>query len=124
MANPTVPPVVPQLPDHRIKDLASFQHATKDPRQIAGLYFYQLLDCLVDLAYKVSADFRKRPQAYIDLGQPSIAPTLAALNAQYGSQINFLATNQRYEIYLPIFGAWDGGTSSQGDSFARLRDAL
>ena len=112
------------IPNHRIKDLKSFEEATKQPRQIAGLYFYQLLDCLVELAYQVSTDFRKRPQVYQDLGQPSMAPILAALNAQYGTEINFLSVGQRNEIYLPIFGGLDGGTASQGESFSRLRDAL
>jgi hypothetical protein len=69
MADPTVSAAGSRLSDYRIKNLQSFQDATKEPRQIAGLYFYQLLDCLVDLAYKISADLRKRPQLYRVLGQ-------------------------------------------------------
>ena len=45
--------------DHRIKDLRSFEEATEEPRQIAGLYFYQILDCLVDLAFKSRSTFVK-----------------------------------------------------------------
>jgi hypothetical protein len=112
------------IPDHRIKDLTSFQETTREPRQIAGLYFYQILDCLVDLAYKVTIDFRKRPQLYKNLGNPSIAPTLAALNAKYGTEVNFLSRNERNEIYLPVFGSWDGSSSNQSDSFPRLRNDL
>ena len=57
------------IPNHRITDLTSFEEVTEEPRQIAGLYFYQALDCLIDLAYFVSTDFRSRPQLYRSLGQ-------------------------------------------------------
>ncbi|SRR6266567_2162263 len=113
-----------RLTNYRITNLQSFEDATSEPRQIAGLYFYQLLDCLVDLAYKVSVDFRKRPHQYQDLGDPSIPQRLAELNAKYGTEINFLAGGQRNEIYLPIFGSWDGSSASESDSFPHLRDEL
>jgi hypothetical protein len=111
------------LHDYRITSLETFKKATKDQRQIAGLYFYQILDCLIDVAYMVSADFRKRPQHYVDL-DPPIAPILAKLNAQYGTEINVLAKSQRNEIYLPIFGSWGGSSSNESDSFPDLRDDL
>lgn len=110
------------IEDYKITNLLSFQHVTDEPREIAGLYFYQILDCLVDLAYQVSADFRKRPQLYRDLG--GIAPILAGLNAKYGTEVNFLSANERAEVYLPIFGSWDGSSSNSSDSFPRLRDDL
>jgi hypothetical protein len=113
------------IPNFSITDLKTFQEVTEDPRQIAALYFYQLLDCLVDMAYKVSADFRKRPQLYRDLGgTPPIAPVLAELNAKYGTEVNFLSGNERGDVYLPIFGGWDGSSSNPSDSFPRLRDGL
>jgi hypothetical protein len=110
--------------DRRITDLRSFQEVTEEPRQIAGLYFYQVLDCLVDLAYKVSCDFRKRPQLYRDLGHPSIGPLLAELNARYGTAVNFLSGNERNEIYMPVFGIGDASTLNGSDSFSRLRNDL
>jgi hypothetical protein len=131
-----------RIKDYRIIDLPSFEEATEAPRSIAGLYFYQILDCLVDLAYKVSADFRKRPQLYRDLGEhhvekheeagvhKGIALTLAELNAKYGTEINYLDNDQRNEIYLPIFGNWEGPvlasmpTSNNYDCFPQLRDDL
>jgi hypothetical protein len=116
--------VIMPIKDRTITNLLSFQDTTATPRQIAGLYFFQLLDCLVDLAYKVSADFRKRPQLYRDLGQPSIAETLAQLNAQYGTEINFLSGSERNEIYLPIFGSGSGSSTNGTDSFSRLRNDL
>jgi hypothetical protein len=124
MANPTVPRAAPHLPDHRTKDLGSFQNVTKDPRQIAGLYFYQSLDCLIDVAYKISADFRKRPQLYRDLGNPSIARLLAELNAKYGTEINLLSASERNEIYAPIFGVSNASSQSGMDNFSLLKDDL
>jgi hypothetical protein len=111
-----------RLDDYRITSLRTFKEATEEPRQIAGLYFYQILDCLVDLAYKVSADFRKRPELYRVLGP--IVETLAELNAKYGTEVNFLSAAERNEIYLPIFGNADGSSSSGNSSFALLRTDL
>jgi hypothetical protein len=102
--------------------LESFKEVTGEPRQIAGLYFYQLLDCLIDLAYQVSADFYARPQLYRRLGEPTPA-ALARLNAKYGTEVDFFSTDQRKAIYLPIFGSWEGSPTGNG-SFGPLRDAL
>jgi hypothetical protein len=110
------------IKDWKITGLGSFKDATGDGREVAGLYFYQVLDCLVDLAYKVSADFRKIPQLYTVLG--TIVETIAALNAKYGTEINFLSTAERNEIYLPIFGNADGSSSNGSSNFALLRTDL
>jgi hypothetical protein len=112
------------IPDRRITNLASFQEVTEGPRQIAGLYFYQLLDCLVDLAFRVSVDFRRRPQLYKDLGRPSLAEVLATLNAKYGTEVEYLSASERGEIYTPIFGNWNSSSAAASDNFARLRDGL
>jgi hypothetical protein len=122
--DPTVATTASALPNHHIRDLRSFHEVTKEPRQIAGLYFYQLLDCLVDVAYKISADFRKRPQLYRELGQPSIARPLAELNAKYGTEINLLSASERNEIYAPIFGVSDALSQSDADNFSNLRNDL
>jgi hypothetical protein len=107
---------MPHVPDYRINDLPSFQQATSEPRQVAGLYFYQVLDPLSEMAYAISLDFRRRPQLYRDLGQPPLAPLLAQLAAQYGTQVDVLSLRQRSDIYAPLFGTTDG------DNFPRLRD--
>jgi hypothetical protein len=106
------------LHDYRITDRASFEHATAEPRQIAGLYFYQALDSLVVLAHKVSADLRRRPELYRDLGSPSIAAELAKLNATYGTDTGVPSGKQRAAIYTPIFGG------NENDNFPQLRDGL
>src|SRR5712692_9675596 len=80
------------LTNHKISDLNSFSKVTGDPHQVAGLYFYSVLDCLVDLAYKVSYDFFKKPHLYLDFGltqsqagtSQTLPLTLAKLHARYG----------------------------------------
>lgn len=111
--------------NYEITSLESFREVTEEPRQVAGLYFYQLLDCLIDLAYQISGDFRARPQLYRHLGERTMPLILARLNAKYGSDVDFLSKEQRSAIYLPVFGTWDEVSApSAKDSFPRLRDDL
>ena len=120
------------LTNHKISDLNSFSKVTGDPHQVAGLYFYSVLDCLVDLAYKVSYDFFKKPHFYLDLGttqpvagtSPTLSSILAKLHAQYGSDEFLPSTAQRDEIYLPIFGRGAGYSTNEEGDFPRLRDEL
>jgi hypothetical protein len=109
--------------DYKIDSLETFQNLTEEPREIAGLYFYQSLEFLIDQAWKISADFRKRPQLYRDLGTPSLAPLLAELNAEYGTKLTLLSGSERREIYEPIFGPYMSSDNSDGD-FRRLRNDL
>jgi|SRR5271166_1872776 len=108
---------------YRITGLVSFREVTREPRQIAGLYFYQLTDCLIDLAYQVSGDFRARPYLYRRLGEPATPATLGRLNAKYGTEVDFLSEDQRNAIYLPVFGSWAGPPTGNA-SFGPLRDDL
>src|SRR5262245_56103997 len=83
------------IPDHQIDDFASFRKVTSAPHEVAGLYFFQELDCLVDLAHRVSTDFYDRPELFTDLNDapppaPRFAATLAALHARYGCDEKFL----------------------------------
>jgi hypothetical protein len=114
---------VPKRPAPTINSLQSFNEVTVD-RQVAGLYFYLQLDCLIDLAYRVACDFFGRPRLYTDLGAPTIAPDLAKLRARYGSNERIPSQEQRDAIYLPIFGQsgmyWTDGQSQ----FADGRDGL
>jgi hypothetical protein len=130
------------LTNNKISDLNSFNAVTGDPHEVAGLYFYSVLDCLVDLAYKVSYDFFKRPYLYIDLGPTYPNPTepgstehnastrltlsaiLAKLHARYGSNEFLPSKAQRDEIDLPIFGRVAGYSTDEAGDFPRLRDEL
>jgi hypothetical protein len=119
------------LPDFRIHDLASFNNVTGEGHEIAGLYFYQQLDCLVDLAYKLSCDFFNRPESYTDVGGLSLSQALATLHARYGSNETLPSDSQRDAIFLPIFGKGGERTLPPGVSpkqekgdFPPLRDDL
>src|SRR5439155_9493140 len=97
------------ITDYKITNLLSFNSVTQEPRQVAGLYFYQILDCLVELTYQVSLDFDDRPQLYKNLGgtpgqgvkpsQPSaLTQNLASVHAQYGTRIDLPSKDQRRRI--------------------------
>jgi hypothetical protein len=121
----------PSISKHGIRDLDSLNKVTGGSHQVAGLYFYSMLDCLVDLAYQVSKDFFKKPHLYLELGhshinqeeQVTVAPTLAKLRARYGSDERLPSKEQRDEIYIPIFGQSEGDDKGDFD-FPRLRDEL
>src|SRR6266496_943053 len=116
------------IPNHSIGDLPSFEEVTGDPHQIAGLYFYLMLDCLVDLAYKVSCDFFDRPQLYTNLGDAELAGILARLHSRYGSDESLPNLDQRDRIYRPIFNQSVGHAAHNAENdesdFPHLRDDL
>jgi hypothetical protein len=109
---------------YHIANRQTFETVVAEPSQIAGLYFYQLMDILIDLAYRISSDFRQRPQLYRDLADSSLAATLAKLNASYGTAPNLLSASERSEIYSPIFGNASALSPSSSSDFPRLRNNL
>jgi len=128
------------LPDLSINDLRSFNSATLESRQLAGVYFFYMLDRLIELANRVAHDFFDRPHLYTfdsfepDSGQhqqvivsqtSTIVSTLAKLHARYGCDERALASSQREQIYSALFGrrSAENGMHEAGD-FARLRDGL
>lgn len=60
---------------YRIHDLESFNRVPGAGHEVAGLCFYQQLDCLVDLAYGVACDFFKRPHLYVNVDGLNAART-------------------------------------------------
>jgi hypothetical protein len=117
------------IPDHQISDLKSFEKVTGKQYPVAGIYFFYRLDCLVDLAHKISHDFFDRPELFTDLtgaGGPAIPPLLAALHARYGSDEGVLNRQQRHAIYVALFGkslSTDDPADEEGD-FRNLGDEL
>jgi hypothetical protein len=108
---------VPASGDDRvIINVKSFERVTAHPHEIAALYYYLALDCLVDLAHKVAQDFFARPELYVDLeptrdsDQPGkgldkgIVGQLARLHARYGCDEYVPSQTQRDAIYAPLFG--------------------
>lgn len=115
---------------YHIRDFDSFTRTTGTGHEIAGLYFWQQLDFLVDLAYKVSCDFVKRPHLYVNVD--GLEEDLARLQARYGTDERFPSDPQRDAIFHPIFGSGGvrtlpAGASAQpeaGDFPARREDLL
>jgi hypothetical protein len=105
------------LADHVINSQETFEWVTASPHEVAGLYFYQQLDELIDLARAISFDFFARPNLYDALEDAEIASRIAALHARYGHDEKFLSREQRQKIYEGIFMAG-------GNSFSGGRDAL
>jgi hypothetical protein len=117
------------IADHQIDDLASFKKVTSAPHRVAGLYFFQQMDCLVDLAHRVAHDFYDRPELFTDLNDapppaPRLASTLAALHARSGCDERFLNKTQRRAIFSALFGADATMDAAEAGNFARLRDEL
>jgi hypothetical protein len=112
------------IPDHQISDVKTFETVTAKQYQVAGLYFFYKLDCLIDLAHKVTHDFFERPELFTDLG--AIAPTVAQLHARYGCEESFLNKHQRSSIYSALFGMSMAADSPAGEegNFPNLRDEL
>jgi hypothetical protein len=111
------------LPNHRISDLESFDAVTSAPREIAALYFYDVVgNPLIDVALEVSRDFFRRPQIFTESGDPPVAPLLASLGARMGSDETIPSREQRAAIFSPLFGEYDDGNSEA--DFPRLRDDL
>ena len=92
------------ITNYNINDLDSFKGVTGDAHRVAGLYFYMILDCLVDLSYRVSFDFFKRPHLYTNLKGSNISENIAKLHSRYGNHEEFLSKEQRFMLYDPIFG--------------------
>jgi len=117
--------------DYRIENLDSFQDVTGESGELAGLYFFSLLDCLVVLATKVAHDFFDRPHLYTTLepeGQSatvgSLAALLARLHARDGSTERFLSAAQRAQIYRPLFGPSPGAGQHGEHDFKSLSREL
>jgi hypothetical protein len=114
----------------RIHNFTSFKTVTTEP--VARLYFYFMLDPLVELAYQVSCDFFQRPHFYTKLGDASVSNgetesvsnVLARLHSRLGSNELFPSSKQRNEIYFPIFGGPPESATGKTNTFLGLRNVL
>jgi len=106
--------------DHNIINFDEFETSTNiDRRQLAGLYFFMVLDRLVYLAEWLSHDRLERPGKYSEVDDASIL-LLANLRSKSGKDPLFPSREEREQIYVPIFGT----AGSASADFPRLRDSL
>jgi hypothetical protein len=111
-----------QVPD--IEDRKSFDALRSNPREVAGVYFYAVLDFLVQLAHKTSKDFFERPHLYVDLGRDGIPSAIAKLRSRSGSDELIPSQEQRAEMFLSLVGIKDGLALHGTGNFQRLADQL
>jgi len=118
------------ITDHVIKDLNSFNSVTgTQPKslinnQVAGLYFYSVLDCFIKLAYAVSNDFYERPERFTNLSNMAIIQNLAAIHSRCGSDEFFPSNDEREKTFVPIFGPGKGYMEMEGGDFHNLKGNL
>jgi hypothetical protein len=111
------------IPDAEFDDRKSFDDLTAK-RHVAAVYFYAVLDFLVQLAYETSKDFFERPHLYVDLGGDEIVSRIAKLRSRSGSDELIPSRGQRAEIYVPLVGINDGLALNGTGDFQRLADQL
>jgi hypothetical protein len=112
-----------------INDLDSFEAITRDVHAVAGLYFFQQLDCVVQLAHRIADDFYARPHLYVEVEdpthpRPSIGRLLAKLHARFGTDETLPSHMQRSAIFMPIFGSGIDLAAAESGNFPALRDSL
>jgi len=106
-----------------IRDLDSFNQVTGNPRQIAGVYFYWLLDPLIDVAHGIAKAFFSCPQYFTALGDAHVVEDLARLAARYGADERVPSREQRAVVYGALFGG--PGTPADGQpGFEQAREEV
>ena len=108
-----------------IATFGSFLASTAEDKnlEIARLYYYYVLDHLVDLAYDVSLDFFYRPHLYIDAGGTETASRIGYLRSGYGKEFLIPNKEQRTATYWAVFGDGVGYDATTND-FGALRNSL
>jgi hypothetical protein len=97
--------------------------AENNDLEIARLYFYYVLDHLVDLAHEVSLDFFHRPHLYIDADGIETATRVGHLRSGYGRELVIPDKEQRTATYWAVFGHGVGYDAAASD-FGALRNNL
>ena len=120
-------------PNCNINSLESFNAITGLGHELAGLYFYCLMDHLIDLAYAVAEDFsKKRFHLYSD-NSPENALSLLRICTRYGNDEIYLSKQHRQMIWRSLFGQMPANGANgdysienvtEGYNFPDLRDRL
>ena len=103
----------------RIVDAASFEEVAAREHDVAGAYFFMMLDCLVDLAEFVANDFVRKPQLYTRVSDAT-ARLISSFRVEIGKRVGLPSKDQRAEIFLAIFGQTAESPADTDSDFLRL----
>ena len=113
------------VPNRVVAGRDSFAAVTRRPREIASLYFFGVLDFLIEVTRLVAADFFRRPQLYLDLGDDdSAAGQLARLHSRCGSDESVPSREQRAAVFGPLFGDFFSAAAPGDQDFHRFSGDL
>lgn len=111
-------------PNCNIRDLPSFNAVTGNNHEIAGLYFYYMLDHLIDLAHAVAKDFCTQRFHLFTSNDPKNAIELLKLYTRLGNDEIFLSKEHRHMIWHSLFGHRMSDQMDDHYNFPELRDKL
>jgi hypothetical protein len=111
-------------PNCNIRDLRSFNVVTGNNREIAGLYFYYMLDHLIDITYTVAKDFSTQRFHLFTSNDPKNAIALLRLYTRLGNDEIFLSREHRHTIWHSLFGHPISDPTGDRYNFPELRDKL
>src|SRR4051812_22162296 len=89
-------------------------------RHIAGLYYFFMTDCLVDIAYGLSKEVFKKPQDFKNFMGAANIDKIAEFRYQYGRSVTYLDKDQRSDIYHSVFGTGESTFLNDNSDFGRL----
>lgn len=109
-----------------IKDFETFGLIAGNSHEVAGLYFYYILDHLVEIAYSVAVDFSVKRFHLFTNNESSNALSLLKLYTRMGNDEVFLSKEHRHHIWNSLFGKPKDQDNYNQDkyNFPELRDTL
>ena len=107
-----------------IQDLQSFNKITGENYEIAGLYFYYMLDHLIDLAYAVAQDFSIGRVHLFTKIETDNSLELIRLYTLLGNNEIFLSREHRHRIWHSFFGHSLSGEEVDSYNFPELMYTL
>jgi len=109
-----------------IMDFETFDRIAGDSHEVAGLYFYYMLDHLIEIAYSIAGDFSTQRFHLFTNNAPSNALSLLRLNTRMGNDEIFLSKGHRHQIWNSFFGDKNDKEASNQEqyNFPVLRDTL
>ncbi|NEP68992.1 hypothetical protein [Moorena sp. SIO3A5] len=87
-----------------IRDFETFNRISGDSHEVAGLYFYYMLDHLIEIGHSVAMDFSIRRFHLFTSNESANALNLLRLYTRMGNDEVFLSKEHRNKIWNSFFG--------------------